>query len=211
MWWDELNIFTSGLICLDWYDWNVSSLFFELNTELNLSGLICLDWYDWNEIGLSTNHQALIYSRDWSVWIDTIETPKTIGNHLCHRVVGIDLFGLIRLKHGRSSSSFSVRTLVGIDLFGLIRLKLAFLRISFTWVGKRRDWSVWIDTIETKRSYAQQWYCMECRDWSVWIDTIETTCHAKSEVFYDAVGIDLFGLIRLKPFSVFMCWLAKSL
>ena len=39
-------------------------------------------------------------------------------------IVGIDLFGLIRLKHGGMGSSLWEEVEVGIDLFGLIRLKL---------------------------------------------------------------------------------------
>ena len=39
-------------------------------------------------------------------------------------IVGIDLFGLIRLKHKRKRVEISQLITVGIDLFGLIRLKL---------------------------------------------------------------------------------------
>ena len=38
--------------------------------------------------------------------------------------VGIDLFGLIRLKRAYSGNARGLDCFVGIDLFGLIRLKL---------------------------------------------------------------------------------------
>ena len=41
--------------------------------EKSKSGLICLNWYDWNmDSPLAKEISAL--SRDWSAWIDTIET-----------------------------------------------------------------------------------------------------------------------------------------
>ena len=88
--------------------------------------------------------------------------------------VGIDLFGLIRLK---PSVIVIVKTIivceVGIDLFGLIRLKPLAAGVS---------------TLS-----------LICRDWSVLIDTIETIVIGSALVLMWVVGIDLFGLIRLKP------------
>ena len=63
---------------------------------------------------------------------------------------------------------------VGIDLPELIRLKL-LKRISDRIIPRGRDWSAWIDTIETHLTKSskepQSW---SRRDWSAWIDTIET-------------------------------------
>ena len=37
----------SGLICLNWYDWNFLTYMSTLPSIFS-SGLICLNWYDWN-------------------------------------------------------------------------------------------------------------------------------------------------------------------
>ena len=39
---------TSGLICLNWYDWNSDTLCDHASAFISVSGLICLNWYDWN-------------------------------------------------------------------------------------------------------------------------------------------------------------------
>ena len=73
------KLMQSGLICLDWYDWN---LIFKIGLQWlqNMSGLICLDWYDWNFMIVSSNI-VNEYGRDWSVWIDTIETSGHNTHH----------------------------------------------------------------------------------------------------------------------------------
>ena len=125
----------SGLICLDWYDWNqygfplldltqvhVGIDLFGLirlkrgfdremrQKVLTQSGLICLDWYDWNT-GKSVVKWNSFPCRDWSVWIDTIETITPSSMVMLDLAqVGIDLFGLIRLKLS-SLTSYSGRTI----------------------------------------------------------------------------------------------------
>ena len=142
------------------------------------------------------NNKALSKGRDWSVWIDTIETLFTVTSVPDrNNVVGIDLFGLIRLKLKDTLASALKDIFVGIDLFGLIRLKQPY-RFNIFRQFHSRDWSVWIDTIETSclRSYVLTGLL-------VGIDTIETAKH--SSVFmahFVKVGIDLSGLIRLKRF-----------
>ena len=37
----------SGLICMNWYDWNIYCSFVRA-CWVKLSGLICMNWYDWN-------------------------------------------------------------------------------------------------------------------------------------------------------------------
>ena len=61
-----------------------------------------------------------------------------------------------------------------------------------------RDWSVWIDTIET--NVVSYFSCLAGRRryWSVWIDTFETCCHRRCLYLPWHVGIDLSWFIRLK-------------
>ena len=87
----------SGLICLDWYDWNpwMSSPNISAPTA---SGLICLDWYDWNDIcdgsAKSYSLRSGLICLNWYDWNSNcawLSSPQPM--------VGIDLSGLIRLKH----------------------------------------------------------------------------------------------------------------
>ena len=87
----------SGLICLNWYDWNYFPSFREGRCFL-WSGLICLNWYDWNRFQLFLVHLQCL-RRDWSAWIDTIETRCYGLYGFMFKCVGIDLPELIRLKH----------------------------------------------------------------------------------------------------------------
>ena len=121
--WCILWCIRSGLICLDWYDWNAFLLDCNNVSFVTKSGLICLDWYDWNWV-LQENRIALqavsgLICLDWYDWNNN-ETDHTNPSLY---IVGIDLFGLIRLKR---SGSFCLQTR-----------------------DYSRDWSVWIDTIET--------------------------------------------------------------
>ena len=63
---------------------------------------------------------------------------------------------------------------VGIDLPELIRLKRipSWRTPKIDSVG--RDWSAWIDTIETSHYLKRMTKEYNSRDWSAWIDTIET-------------------------------------
>ena len=142
------GVVVSGLICLDWYDWNADTELYPYSS-LYKSGLICLDWYDWNGSIEKHNH-VIVSGRDWSVWIDTIETLMYLQMSFVDHFVGIDLFGLIRLKLTSMVIHHFNLTIVGIDLFGLIRLKPTLYKYR-EWGKKSRDWSVWIDTIETSR------------------------------------------------------------
>ena len=112
--------------------------------------------------------------------------------------VGIVLFGLIRLKRDYPANA-SIRTInVGIDLSGLIRLKLEILfcrSLYFTESGLIcLDWYNW-NGISFCRIITSCWG----RDWSIWIDTIETIHGPFSPPHFLLVGIDLSRLIRLKP------------
>ena len=164
--------------------------------------MICLDWYDWNLMSLST-WLKFSHCRDWSVWIGTIETYsyngllrgiRTQSGLICldwydwnthiipplHRVI-LMKSGLICLDwydwNRATISSDSTNIIVGIDLFGLIRLKLDKCIILPNWLNTCRDWSVWIDTIETLLLCLEFDVHTPRRDWSVWIDTIETLFH----------------------------------
>ena len=116
-----------------------------LNDE-NKSGLICLNWYDWN-LMIDEVWQYFSSSRDWSAWIDTIETLHEVLHHegLVH--VGIDLPELIRLKQGSQLPPLLCLTC--------------------------RDWSAWIDTIETlttvslvRLSVRSGLICLNWYDWN---------------------------------------------
>ena len=193
-------VILSGLICLDWYDWNMPPLLHQ-GTLSYESGLICLDWYDWNIVATPFRFVTERTRRDWSVWIDTIETylHNNVTNHTNHSrdwSVWIDTIETLVTV----ASVPAKNPTVGIDLFGLIRLKPRLISAVFEEFTTCRDWSVWIDTIETmhwlkllKNSIFSR------RDWSVWIDTIETLVNHTNPIQCRLVGIDLFGLIRLKP------------
>ena len=64
---------------------------------------------------------------------------------------------------------------VGIDLPELIRLKRGGNVVNSKARQASRDWSAWIDTIETYlRNISSNAFLLSGRDWSAWIDTIET-------------------------------------
>ena len=139
----------------------------------------------------------MLFGRDWSVWIDTIETVPHKNAVIDAGNVGIDLSGLIRLKqfylYGLLRTTF-VSGLICLDWYDWNEAKLP------TYWGKypRRDWSVWIDTIETDFGDCCISSSKKSRDWSVWIDTIETSKLVLFSTTDTQVGIDLSGLIRLK-------------
>ena len=58
-----------------------------------------MNWYDWNDLAWSYEANCRD-RRDWSAWIDTIETTNISYLILRDTVVGIDLHELIRLKPG---------------------------------------------------------------------------------------------------------------
>ena len=116
------------------------------------------------------------------------------------------------------------RIKVGIDLPELIRLKRGCTHLNPWIFFPSRDWSAWIDTIETLpyikkvktdkdvgidlpelirlklfASNAEKTAPLVSRDWSAWIDTIETFSAPQSCALpLSQVGIDLPELIRLK-------------
>ena len=164
----------SGLICLDWYDWNSyrrilvylllrsrdwSVLIDTIETVSKakdiikpfLSGLICLDWYDWNHIVTDFAWPRELQRRDWSVLIDTIETGE------------ITIF---------STEDINMSGLICLDWYDWNHTYWLLQRC----VKHRRDWSVLIDTIET---FINTVYVIKLnasgRDWSVLIDAIETS------------------------------------
>ena len=136
--------------------------------------------------------------RDWSAWIDTIETSiKDVNKVIVEITVGIDLPELIRLKPKEPQSWSHNRVQVGIDLPELIRLKL--YRWFKTWLPRQMsgliclnwyDWNFVLLCNKIKNHYR--------RDWSAWIDTIETTTSVTMSSKSKSVGIDLPELIRLK-------------
>ena len=92
----------SGLICMNWYDWNSPLSALQVFEEPTSSGLICMNWYDWN-------------FSEHDIGIDLVAE------------VGIDLHELIRLKHhAYPGKPCTGRIQVGIDLHELIRLKLLY-------------------------------------------------------------------------------------
>ena len=188
------------------------------------SGLICLDWYDWNFLWVE-NFWYVKTGRDWSVWIDTIETTAGISDKssaclmsglicldwydwnvwlflytlVAPSIVGIDLFGLIRLKLFQGTNEFNFN----ISMSGLICLDWYdwnhIICCYYIWLHLGRDWSVWIDTIETSFKEILVLYFLEmsgliCLDWYDWNQFIIVPLN-----ILIIVGIDLFGLIRLKP------------
>ena len=117
------GIHLSGLICMNWYDWNMIQFCWVLNPNrtvgIDLHELIRL-----KPVFLASCHYVN-GCRDWSVWIDTIETTQHVAlTAAFHEPVGIDLPELIRLKQGYEPHIW------GYD-------------------ASCRDWSAWIDTIET--------------------------------------------------------------
>ena len=106
-----------------WIDTIETSLFCLLIFPvISWSGLICLNWYDWN----ASSSNAFSHSssgRDWSAWIDTIETLSLTFVQHTLLMVGIDLPELIRLKQFQGNNWLLFLDQVGIDLPELIRLK----------------------------------------------------------------------------------------
>ena len=138
----------SGLICLDWYDWNVgtpalancsiSSVGIELFGLIRLKlleflpilrFLTCRDWSVWIDTIETTSvtdlPSRIRWGRDWSVWIDTIET-QTVPDWVRHS----QWSGLICLDwydwNIPINKELDCVPFVGFDLFGLIRLKLSY-------------------------------------------------------------------------------------
>ena len=119
--------------------------------------------------------------------------PQHIYKH-----VGIDLPELIRLKQAMTTAEFQKSWNVGIDLPELIRLKPRRLpKTNADWLR------VGIDLPELIRlkhltHVPNDYLPLRSRDWSAWIDTIETTVPFPPERYISPVGIDLPELIRLK-------------
>ena len=138
----------SGLICMNWYDWNQSdSCAYEslhdcsrdwsawidtietmatasINFFLLGSGLICMNWYDWNSVHYDTFASVFFYvGIDLHELIRLKHTPIKLNKKPLF-IVGIDLHELIRLKRCSSKLNLLFCLHVGIDLHELIRLKL---------------------------------------------------------------------------------------
>ena len=62
----------------DWSAWidTIETMSFKVNLFIHIlpSGLICLNWYDWNFDEMRVTELLVLQRRDWSAWIDTIET-----------------------------------------------------------------------------------------------------------------------------------------
>ena len=190
---------------------------------LGLSGLICMNWYDWNICSSPTSFTRAIVGidlhelirlkpklisefvcitklcRDWSAWIDTIETTIKHFSSAISAVVGIDLHELIRLKHMIICSLWQRWTCVGIDLHELIRLKHRFSHNGFSIylaVGIDLHELIrlkrWVIPIQFTGFTASGLICMNWYDWNFCGAYGATVCCW-------AVGIDLHELIRLKP------------
>ena len=237
----------SGLICLDWYDWNLMrTIMYNHNfwivgidlfglirlkrlKEISLisflprSGLICLDWYDWNMhqplCSSRQSHQSGLICLDWYDW----NMVSAVGVYF-NWPVGIDLFGLIRLKPFRQIDSCPHDTVswlicldwydwnspqfrifqnliseVGIDLFGLIRLKRLYYLVSSCWysiVGIDLSWLIRLKQCILLRSKSYDlWVGIDLS----WLIRLKHDARDECERRHRCtVGIDLFGLIRLK-------------
>ena len=162
----------SGLFCLDWYDWNWDST--QTDNCLHKTCRDCSVWIDTIETYfLEIFHRWLKSRRDWSVWIDTIETYSPLhfkGSAYSSGLICLDWYDW-NFWRGNSDHFWG---LVVIDLSRLIRLKL-FLLIA-----------------ENVTSTQSGLICLDWYDWNFG----ETVCCLPAVIF---VGIDLFGLIRLKP------------
>ena len=139
-----------------------------------MSGLICLNWYDWN-LAYSTNPFSFLTQVGIDLpELIRLKLENQRRNYCHFTVVGIDLPELIRLKLENQRRNYCHFTVVGIDLPELIRLKptvLHFMKKSYVTC---RDLSAWIDTIETLTTQYPVQSSLWSRDWSALIDTIET-------------------------------------
>ena len=212
---------TSGLICLNWYDWN-RALVQMHGTPLPSSGLICLNWYDWNIFHLYRFCMVTCVGIDLPELIRLKLSPRSISR-VINASVGIDLPELIRLKlhtyylyhnlivrsgliclnwydwnYINSISLWILCNAVGIDLPELIRLKLVRTKCALYCFVCCRDWSARIDTIETIPLYVVSPTTIPRRDWSAWIDTIETLWNKIFSTSLYRVGIDLPDLFKRK-------------
>ena len=140
----------SGLICLNWYDWNNKKEPCVLHSS-TMSGLICLNWYDWNTESFHRRKTDVLVGIDLPELIRL--KRKFIRYHMFScPVVGIDLPELIRLKHNK----FITRQQLNNAMSGLICLNWYdwnYINLyALTDPNLCRDWSAWIDTIETINS-----------------------------------------------------------
>ena len=133
-----------------------------------------MNWYDWNLKGHLRCSKLIHRRRDWSAWIDTIETPAHSSNHFRYNLVGIDLHELIRLKLINPFAIANEFQWSGLICMNWYDWNDFAGKPSFSWI-LRRDWSAWIDTIETWHLLQVTVPILRRRDWSAWIDTIETS------------------------------------
>ena len=140
-----------------------------------MSGLICLNWYDWN-LAYSTNPFSFLTQVGIDLpELIRLKLENQRRNYCHFTVVGIDLPELIRLKptvlHFMKKSYVTCRDLSAwIDTIETLTTQYPVQ--SSLW---SRDWSALIDTIETSTNvWACFWFLNVGRDWSAWIDTIET-------------------------------------
>ena len=170
----------SGLICLNWYDWNAfnSAALWIILPEVGI------DLPELIRLKLMVHHIIrfqLKLGRDWSAWIDTIETRDSGLQFTIVCMVGIDLPELIRLKQMFNKMSPKVK-----QMSGLICLNwYDWNYTGFNYTSIRlcsRDWSAWIDTIETWRILLTLFHSLRrsgliCLNWYDWNSRIkeETT------------------------------------
>ena len=164
----------SGLICLNWYDWN-GSRYSLVCRSLFSSGLICLNWYDWNLIEVScrgyVKHSSGLICLNWYDW--NVSLVKCKNHYLW--MSGLICLNWYDWNIPTMSVSWMFLLIVGIDLPELIRLKRYQKKKKLCWKNSTsRDWSAWIDTIETFHNKLSRFPLLHRRDWSAWIDTIET-------------------------------------
>ena len=131
-----------------------------------------MNWYDWNYV-LVLMVFSTISRRDWSAWIDTIETSSEFNSSIISSTVsGLICMNWYDWNHTQCRVC-CLCTAVGIDLHELIRLKLL------------RDIDLAFAYIPTSGLICMNWY-----DWNYTLNNILN--------IIVGVGIDLHELIRLK-------------
>ena len=144
-----------------------------------------------------------VSSRDWSAWIDTIETYLPHRLHCLHHTgrdwsAWIDTIETCAVEKN-SKSHYQWSGLICMNWYDWNFMRIPWIHFLCK-LG--RDWSAWIDTIETSRMLLYRYQSGWCRDWSAWIDTIETPQIENRTIYKNhLVGIDLHELIRLKLYQ----------
>ena len=166
----------SGLICMNWYDWNIDFIA-RIQTVNKLVGIDLHELIRLKRLPVKSGLLILLNGRDWSAWIDTIETQISSYFYCLVEIVGIDLHELIRLK-----------------LFISLICKLMFKKSGLICMN-------WYDWNHLYQMYALIIVAVSgliCMNWYDWNCSKTEHCHNNC----NNVGIDLHELIRLKQHEV---------